>query len=1024
MELNHQPIWSLSAKDVYRFLETTESGLSDDKADQQLSKFGANELPEPPHRPLWLRFTDQLRHFMALLLWVAGILAFISGTPQLGWAIWAVIWINAIFSFWQEFQAEQALSALKNVLPMQVKVYRNGELKQIPARELVLGDVMQLEEGDRVSADARLVTAESLYLDISILTGESLPVARNAHPVRIREVASLRGGKTIPSGEHTQQEKVNLVEIPNLVLAGSTVSSGRGVAVVYATGAQTEFGHVAHLTTVVTREPSTLEVQVSQIVRVLTAIAVGMGIVVFLLTSLLVGMEVKESFIFAIGIIVALVPEGLLPTVTLSLAVGVRRMVRRNALVRRLSAVETLSATTVICTDKTGTLTKNEMTVHYLWIPWQPTEDEQPEAEPDLSRDLENPSPNLSPKRGEALMAPPSLQGKGAGGLGLALTFPYDVKSQETEQAIAPYLIEVTGAGYDPTQGKVKMPRNFTAAWKVNLLLTGAALCSNARLIHLTAPSRWQEIGDPTEAALLVAAAKAGLNLEILQKQLPRLREVPFDSQRRMMTVVLDWRASTVWGSDLPNLAFTKGAPLEVLRHCTSILRNGIIADITQDDRDQVLTSNDRLAAQGFRVLGVAARRGDNEMLDMRSQDLEQNLTFIGLVAMFDPPRPEVKDALAQCHSAGVKVTMVTGDYGLTAEAIARQIGLINNSIRVVTGESMGHLSDAQLRQIVKYRSGLVFARMSPENKLRLVQAYKDIGEVVAVTGDGVNDAPALRAAHIGIAMGLNGTDVAREAADIVLTDDNFATIVIAIEQGRAVYQNIRKFMLYILASNVPELVPFLLMVALKIPPALVIMQILFIDLGTDLVPALALGAEKAEAGTMQQPPRKKTRSLLDTSLLLRSYGFLGLIEGVLGMAAFFLVWWSYGYDLTELQAVTPSILSRSADAATIAIYTQAITMTLASIVACQTGNVFACRSEGTSIRKLGLFSNPLIWLGIAIEWILVLLITNSPSLSSIFSTAPLVPWQWLLLLICPPIVLGAEELRKALFSSNRRSKR
>ncbi|MBD2445739.1 cation-transporting P-type ATPase [Nostoc sp. FACHB-152] len=971
MELNHQPIWSLSTQDVYHFLETTESGLSDDKADQQLAKFGANELPEPPHRPLWLRFTDQLRHFMALLLWVAGILAFISGTPQLGWAIWAVIWINAIFSFWQEFQAEQALSALKNVLPMQVKVYRNGELKQIPARELVLGDVMQLEEGDRVSADARLVAAESLYLDISVLTGESLPVARNAHPVRIREVASLRGGKTIPSGEQTQQEKVNLVEIPNLVLAGSTVSSGRGVAVVYATGAQTEFGHVAHLTTVVTREPSTLEVQVSQLVRVITAIALTMGIVVFLLTSLLVGMEVKESFIFAIGIIVALVPEGLLPTVTLSLAVGVRRMVRRNALVRRLSAVETLSATTVICTDKTGTLTKNEMTVHYLWIPWQPTDDAQP----------------------------------------------------ETKQAIAPYLIEVTGAGYDPTQGKVKMPRNFTASWKVNLLLTGAALCSNARLIHLTAPSRWQEIGDPTEAALLVAAAKAGLNLEILQKQLPRLREVPFDSQRRMMTVVLDWRTSTVWGSDLPNLAFTKGAPLEVLRHCTSILRNGMIADITPDDRDQVLTSNDRLAAQGFRVLGVAARRGDSEMLDMRSQDLEQNLTFIGLVAMFDPPRPEVKDALVQCHSAGVKVTMVTGDYGLTAEAIARQIGLINNTVRVVTGEGMGHLSDAQLRQIVKYRSGLVFARMSPEHKLRLVQAYKDIGEVVAVTGDGVNDAPALRAAHIGIAMGMNGTDVAREAADIVLTDDNFATIVAAIEQGRAVYQNIRKFITYILASNVAELLPFLLMVGLKIPPALVIMQILAIDLGTDLVPALALGAEKPEAGTMQQAPRKKTRSLLDRSLILRAYCFLGLIEAVLGMIAFFLVWWSYGYGLKELQLLTPNILSHSANAATIAIYTQATTMTLATIVACQDGNVFACRSEHTSIRRLGLFSNPFIWLGIAIEWILVLLITNSPSLSNIFSTAPLAPWQWLLLLICPPILLGADELRKASLSINRRHK-
>jgi Ca2+-transporting ATPase len=968
-----QPIWTLSAQEVYQSFRISEKGLSDYEADRRLAKFGANELPEPVHRPLWFRFTDQLSHFMALLLWVAGILAFISGIPQLGWAIWAVIWINAVFSFWQEFQAEQALAALKKVLPMQVKVYRNGELKQIPTRELVPGDVMQLEEGDRVSADARLISAESLYLDVSVLTGESLPVARNPHPVRVREVASIRSGKTIPAGEQRLQERVNPAEIANLVLAGSTVASGRGVAVVYATGAQTEFGHVAHLTTVVKREPSTLEVQVAHLVRVITAIALSMGVIVFLLTFLLVGMEVKESFIFAIGIIVALVPEGLLPTVTLSLAIGVRRMVRRNALVRRLSAVETLSATTIICTDKTGTLTKNEMTVHYLWIPWQ---------SPGNKSDAASPT------------------GK-----------------NNTHPSIAPTLIEVTGVGYDPTTGKVQIPANFAASWKVNLLLTGASLCSNARLVHLTAPSRWQEIGDPTEAALLVAVAKAGLNLETLQKQFPRLREVPFDSRRRMMTVVLDWRSSAIWSSDLPNLAFTKGAPLEVLRHCTSILRNGNLAELTQDDWNEVVAANDGLAQEGFRVLGVAARRGGHEMLELRSQDLEQNLIFIGLVAMFDPPRPEVREAIAQCHSAGIKVTMVTGDYGLTAEAIARQIGLVNDQVRVVTGEGMGHLSDAQLRQILKYRSGLVFARMSPEHKLRLVQAYKDLGDIVAVTGDGVNDAPALRAAHIGVAMGVNGTDVAREAADIVLTDDNFATIVAAVEQGRAVYQNIRKFMTYILASNLPELVPFLFMVALKIPPALVIMQILAIDLGTDMLPALALGAEQAEAGTMQQPPRRKSQPLLDTSLLLRAYCFLGPLEAVLAMAAFFLVWWSYGYGLAELQAATPTILSRAADAATIAIYTQATTMTLASVVACQTGNVFACRSERTSIFRLGFFSNPQIWIGIAMEWILVLLITNSASLRSIFSTAPLEPWQWLLLLVCPPIVLGAEELRKAAFS-------
>jgi magnesium-transporting ATPase (P-type) len=960
MALSHQPIWALPVEAVYESLDTAASGLSEDEAVRRLQQFGANELPEPAHRPLWLRFADQLTHFMALLLWVAGILAFISRTPELGWAIWAVIWINAIFSFWQEFQAEQALAALKKVLPMQVKVERNGQLQQIPARELVRGDVMQLEEGDRISADARLVSAESLSIDVSVMTGESLPVARNSYPVRLRETVPIRGGKTLlRQGEQPLQERVNPAEIANLVLAGSTVAAGRAVAVVYATGAQTEFGQVAHLTTVVKREPSTLEVQIVRIVRIITAIAVSMGVLVFLLAYFFVGIEVKESFIFAIGIIVALVPEGLLPTVTLSLAIGVRRMARQNALVRRLSAVETLSATTVICTDKTGTLTKNEMTVRYLWLP---------------------PCPAADPT-----------------------TFNT--------------LVELTGAGYDPSIGKVDFPSDDAVRWKAQLLLIGSALCSNARLVHLTTPSRWQEIGDPTEAALLVAAAKAGLNLENLQQQLPRLREVPFDSRRLMMTVVLNWQAADLWSDTSPYLAVTKGAPLEVLKHCQTILRDGTPQELTHAAWDNVVRANDDLACQGFRVLGLAARKGSQELLDLKAQDLEQNLIFIGLVAMFDPPRPEVPEAIDRCHQAGIKVTMVTGDYGLTAEAIARNIGLVvGERVRVVTGEGMGQLSDAQLRQILKYRHGLVFARMSPEHKLRLVQAYKDIGEVVAVTGDGVNDAPALRAANIGIAMGLNGTDVAREAADIVLTDDNFATIVVAIEQGRSVYQNIRKFMTYILASNVAELVPFLAMVALKIPPALIVMQILIVDLGTDILPALALGAERAEAGTMQLPPRAKSKPLLDRSLLLRAYCFLGAIEATLGMLGFFLVWHSYGYDLAKLQAIAPSILSRTADPAVTLIYAQATTMTLATIVACQDGNVFACRSERTSIFRLGFFTNPWIWLGIVTEWMLIISIVDLPLLRRVFSTTPLTLWQCLLLLFCPPILLGAEELRKYWF--------
>ncbi len=931
----HPPIWTLSTEQLYETLSTSVQGLSEAETALRIKHYGFNELPEPARRSLFLRFIDQLTHFMALLLWVAGTLAFISGTPELGWAIWAVIWINAAFSFWQEFQAEQALAALNKMLPAQAKVYRDGTLCEIPVREMVPGDVIQLEEGDRICADARLVSAQSLYVDVSVLTGESLPVARNAEPVTT--------------------EKMRASEASNLVFAGSTVASGRGLAVVYATGTHTEFGQVAHMTATVKREPSTLEVQINRVVHIITAIALSMGVLVFLLTNLLVGMGAKESFIFAIGIIVAFVPEGLLPTVTLALAIGVKRMAKRNALVRRLSAVETLSATTVICTDKTGTLTKNEMTVRQLWIP-------------------------------------------------------------TTE-------IEVTGVGYEPT-GEVRVPSGRMES-QVKLLLAGSALCCNARLNHPKGSSQWQEIGDPTEAALLVAALKNGLNLEELQRQLPRIQEVPFDSRRRMMSVVLqrssddsglgfdlEGQLSHVKTLTAPYLIFTKGSPLDVLQHCQGILKDGHIEELSEAGRAEISAANDTLASRGYRVLGVATQqKADLEQKDANS--LEQNLIFVGLVAMIDPPRAEVAKAIAKCHQAGIQVTMVTGDYGLTAEAIARKIGLVDGKARVVTGEEMGHLSDAQLRQILHKKSGLVFARVMPEQKLRLVQAYIAMGHIVAVTGDGVNDAPALRAANIGIAMGMSGTDVAREAADIVLIDDNFATIVSAIEQGRAVYQNIRKFITYILSSNMAEFIPFLAMVFLKIPPALVILQILAIDLGTDMLPALALGAEKPETGILLQPPRKKSKPLLDKSLLLRAYCFLGLLEGLAGMTGFLLVWWANGYGITELQAMNSAIVAHSATATQMAIYHQATTVTLAAIVACQDGNVFACRSERISIFRLGFFRNRLIWLGIAVEWALILSIIYVAPFQKIFATAPLSPVQWLMLLLCPPLILIADELRK-----------
>jgi magnesium-transporting ATPase (P-type) len=912
---------------VFQALKSSPQGLTEETAAARLRDIGPNQLLEPRQRPLWRRFLDQLTHFMALLLWAAGLLAFIARSPELGWAIWAVIWINALFSFWQEYRAEKALAELKKVLPQQVKVIREGRLKSLPARDLVPGDLVQLEEGDRVPADARLVDSELLYVDVSVLTGESLPVARQSDPV--------------------QREGLRPVDLPNLVLAGSSIAVGRGRAVVLATGSHTEFGRVAQLTADVIPEPSTLEVQVKKIIRVITSIALGVGLLVFSLNYLLAGIALTESFIFSIGIIVAMIPEGLLPTVTLSLAIGVQRMAGSNALVRRLSAVETLSATSVICTDKTGTLTRNEMTVRALWIPST--------------------------------------------------------------------IVEVTGSGYRP-EGEVRIPPDGPEGQQVKLLLAGAALCSNARLIPSPAPLPWQEIGDPTEAALLVAAAKAGLDPDELHRRTLRRKEIPFDAHRKMMTVLLKWERPDLWSSGDPFLLFTKGAPLEVLHHCRFIYKGGGREDLDETDRKVVLENNDRLAREGYRVLGLAIRPFSSDVLPGELTELEQGLTFLGLIAMQDPPRPEVKEAIQRCRKAGIAVTMITGDYGLTAEAIGRQIGLVEGPEVIISGKELDGFSDAGLQSLLKGKSGLIFARVLPEHKLRLVSAYQALGDVVAVTGDGVNDAPALRAAHIGLAMGLSGTEVAREAADIVLTDDNFATIVSAIEQGRAIYFNIRNFFTYILASNIAELVPFLAMVFLNIPPALKIMQILAIDLGTDMIPALALGAETPEEGLMDRPPRSKEKSLLDGPLLWRAYGFLGFWEGLACLGGFFSVWWAAGYSLADLQRITAGLLTHTADPAAMALYSLATTMALTGIVACQDGNVFACRSERSSIFRLGFFSNRWIWLGIAVEWALILSIIYLPPLARIFETAPPTPWMWLSLLIWPVILLGAEEIRKAMW--------
>ena len=704
-----------SPEKAYAELGTSRKGLSDEDAATRLSEFGENVLTAKKPVPMWRRFAVHLVNMFAILLWVGAVLAFITDQAALAWAIIVVILLNAVFAFVQEFRAEKAIEALKSMLPPKARVIRGGQMKEIEARLLVPGDIMVVEEGDLVSADARLVYSADLRVDNSALTGEVDPVVRRADSVCT--------------------DPPSITDIESYIFTGSTAVLGQGRAIVYATGMRTEFGKIAGLTQGVAERLSPLQKNIARLSQLISVVAVILGVFFFVIGKTLVGMTQLEALVFAIAIIVCNVPEGLLPTLTMALSVAAQRMAKRNVLVKKLSSVETLGSTTVICTDKTGTLTANQMTVREVWLP--------------------------------------------------GLT------------------VDVDGVGYAPTGSFSAEGASVTGDAKTRLddCLTAAVLCNNARLREPVEGSDvWTILGDPTEAAMLVAAAKAGFDIEELERERPRRFEHPFDSSRKRMTVVCD-----VGGRQV---AYVKGAPKETIELCTYVRDDAGVRPITDDDREAALAANDRLARQALRVIAVTQRpveRGE-DAADMAA--MENGLTLLGLEAMQDPPRPEVTDAVVECHTAGIRVIMITGDYGLTAEAIARKIGIITrDDARVVTGADLEEMDDEALK--VALSGEVVFARVVPEHKMRIAQTLQSMQEVVAMTGDGVNDAPALKAADIGIAMGKAGTDVAREAADMILTDDNFASIVAAVEEGRAIFDNIRRFLTYFQTSNVAEMIPF-----------------------------------------------------------------------------------------------------------------------------------------------------------------------------------------------------------------------
>ncbi len=880
---------------LLRDLATKPDGLTEREAERRRLRWGPNELRRERRANRLGQLVRQFVYPLALLLWAAAALALVAGTPELSIAIAVVIVLNAVFAWAQEQQAERAVEALQRLAATHTTVVRDGHPRRLDTRDLVPGDVVLLAEGDRVPADARLLEG-ALEVDASALTGESQPVLRAADLIDV---------------------DVPYLQARDLVFGGTGCLGGEARAVVFATGMRSELGRIAALSAQVGTDESPLEAQLRRAAWVIAAAAVGIGVTFLPLGTLAAGLSLRDSAIFAVGLLVANVPEGLLPTVTLALAVGVRLLARRGAIVKRLSAVETLGSTTVICTDKTGTLTENRMRVTVVWTP---------DGETDL------------------------------------------------------------------TAGTVPV-----AAGGLRALAETVAACNNAEL-----DASGDGSGDPTEVALLAAAARLGVDTGAAWRDEQRLLQFHFDPARRLM--------STVDRDGGGPVLHTKGAPEQVLARSSRVLdATGAERPLTPDDVAGVLAAVDRHAAAGLRMLGVA-RRHLAAVPDSHQQrdEVEQDLCLLGLIGLADPPRAEVPDALARCHTAGIRVIVVTGDHPNTAAAVALQVGIGSGGLTVIGGEELDRMREQELDDLLATGHELVFARASPEAKLRIADALRTMGEVVAMTGDGVNDAPALHRADIGVAMGRVGTDVAREAATAILTDDNFATIVAAVEEGRRVYANIRKFVFYIFVHATPEVIPFLLF-ALSggaIPLGITVMQILAIDLGTEILPALALGREPAEPGIMADPPRPRSEHVIRPALLVRAWLLLGLVSAALAVGAFFWVLdrggWHYGAPVGAGSALHHT-------------YLQATTMTFLAIVACQVGTAFAARTDRASLRQIGVFTNRFLLVGIVVELAFALGVAYLPPLQAAFGTAAVPPAVLLALIPVPLVVWGLDELHRAL---------
>ena len=936
-EKNGNSWHALNQDEVLSKLGTlVDTGLSSGEVQTRLEQYGPNQLREAQPVSFWQMLWDQFNNFVVIMLLVAAVISAFLGDWVESAAIMAIVILNAALGVIQERRAEQALAALRKLASPDAHVVRDGSRQVIPAHQLVPGDVVLLEAGNYVPADVRLLEAVNLRIEEAALTGESVPVQKNA---------SLRLEQDIPLGDRK-----------NTAFMGTLVNYGRGKGIAVNTGMYTQIGMIAEMLQSVEQEPTPLQRRLDQLGKTLGIAALTICGMVFLL-GWARGYEPLEMFMIAVGLAIAAVPEGLPAVVTISLAIGMREMIKRHALIRRLSSVETLGSATIICSDKTGTLTQNEMTATRLWVDGNTFE----------------------------------ITGNGYAPIG---DFMLDGKS-----------VEITN-----------YPAALTALW--------VAALNNDANIEMSGASGEKEtyrmVGDPTEGALVVAAAKAGARLQDLNKAYPRIQEVPFDSDRKRMLTLHELRdprpedISPIYDREKRSwkAVLVKGAPDLVLNLCANYqVIDDRVLPLDESQRMRILISNDKMTQDALRVLGLAYRiTHDLDGAD-DLKEAEQDLVFVGLIGMIDPPRIEVPPALQRGRQAGIRTVMITGDYPNTARAIAESIGLLEPGHQVLTGPELNKMDDATLQRQVAYTD--VFARVSPEHKMRIVEALRANDEVVAMTGDGVNDAPAIKRSDIGVAMGITGTDVAKESADMVLTDDNYASIVSAVEQGRIIYSNIRKFVFFLLSSNVAEIMIIFLATLAGLPTPLTVIQLLWLNLLTDGAPALALAMEKGDPDVMQRPPRPKNEPIINRSMRL-GIGIQTITQTGAVLTAFGLgLWWHITETGLAITGGNPLALILRFDWRGVDVQT-AETMAFVTLSLCELFRAYTVRSERSSLISQGIFSNRFMQYAVGLSLVLLMLVVNVPFLQPIFNThfLSLNEWIWVLGLALIPAL--SEEITKA----------